>query len=202
MKMILATKNKGKIKEFKALVQGLPIELLSLEDIPDLPEVEEDGCSFQENALKKACAIAKYTGLTAIADDSGLEVDALNGAPGIHSARYAGDKATDQENIQKLLTALKSVPFEKRTARFRCVIVVCTHTNKTITAEGTCEGIIATEPHGSHGFGYDPVFLIDRMGYTMAEVEPEIKNRISHRANTISKLKEILPAFLKEIGGK
>lgn len=201
MKMILATKNKGKIKEFQALVQGMPIELLSLEDVPDMPDVLEDGCSFQENALKKADAIAKHTGITAIADDSGLEVDALNGAPGIHSARYAGEKATDQENIKKLLKALNGLPMEKRTARFRCVIAVCTPRGRHITTEGTCEGAIALEPHGFHGFGYDPIFLLPDRNCTMAELEPGIKNLISHRAMALEKLKDILPAFLKETGG-
>ncbi|MDD3554074.1 MAG: XTP/dITP diphosphatase [Deltaproteobacteria bacterium] len=201
MKMILATKNKGKIKEFQALAQGMAIELLSLEDIPDMPDVLEDGCSFHENALKKACAIAKHTGITAIADDSGLEVDALNGAPGIHSARYAGERAGDQENIQKLLKALNGLPLNKRTARFRCVIAVCTPQGRHITTEGTCEGIIAIEPHGFHGFGYDPVFLLPDRNCTMAELEPGMKNLISHRAMALARLKDILPAFLKETGG-
>lgn len=201
MRMILATKNKGKIKELQALVQDMSIELLSLEDIPDMPDVSEDGYSFQENALKKACTIAKHTGITAIADDSGLEVDALNGAPGIHSARYAGEKATDQENIQKLLNALNGLSLNKRTARFRCSIAVCTPQGRYITAEGTCEGVIALEARGSHGFGYDPIFLLPDKNCTMAELEPSIKNLISHRAMALAKLKDILPAFLKEIGG-
>lgn len=200
MRMILATKNKGKIKELQALVQDMSIELLSLEDVPNLPDVTEDGCSFQENAIKKACAIAKYTGIIAIADDSGLEVDALNGAPGIHSARYAGEKATDQENIQKLLRALNGLPLNKRTARFRCSIAVCTPQGHHITAEGTCEGAIALEPRGSHGFGYDPVFLLPDRNCTMAEVKPNIKNLISHRAMALARLKDILPAFLSEMG--
>ncbi|MEZ0329326.1 MAG: XTP/dITP diphosphatase [Dissulfuribacterales bacterium] len=201
MKMILATKNKGKIKEFQALVQGMPIELLSLEDVPDMPDVLEDGCSFQENALKKADAIAKHTGITAIADDSGLEVDALNGAPGIHSARYAGEMATDHENIQKLLKTLNGLPMEKRTARFRCVIAVCTPDGRHITTEGICEGAIALEPNGSYGFGYDPIFFLTDRNCTMANLKPAIKNSISHRAMALEKLKDILPVFLKETGG-
>lgn len=202
MKMILATKNKGKIKEFQALVQGMGIELLSLEDCPDMPDVSEDGCTFQENALKKACAIAKHTGITAISDDSGLEVDALNGAPGIHSARYAGEQASDQENIQKLLKTLTGLPLNKRTARFRCVIAVCTPQGRHITTEGTCEGAIALEPRGSHGFGYDPVFLLLDRNCTMAELEPGIKNLISHRAMALARLKDILLDFVQETGGK
>ncbi len=200
MKMILATKNKGKIKEIQALVQNMSIKLLSLDDISDMPDVSEDGCSFQENALKKACAIAKHTGIIAIADDSGLEVDALNGAPGIHSARYAGEKATDHENMQKLLKTLTGLPLNKRTARFRCSIAVCTPQGRHITTEGVCEGAIALEPRGAHGFGYDPVFLLPGRNCTMAEMEPNSKNLISHRAMALAKLKEILPAFLKEIG--
>lgn len=201
MRMILATKNRGKLKEFQALVQNLPIELLSMDDVQDLPDIIEDGCTFTENALKKACGIAKTTGIIAIADDSGLEVDALNGAPGVHSARYAGEQATDQENIKKLLQALNGVPMKKRTARFRCVIAICTPQGKHITTEGTCEGIITNEPRGSNGFGYDPIFLIPDQNLTMAEVGLDIKNQISHRAVALQKLRDILPDFLKEIGG-
>ena len=197
-KVILATNNLGKVREMAALLKDMDIQVLSLKDMDDVPEVIEDGSTFLENAHKKACAISEATGLMAISDDSGLEVDALKGAPGIYSARYAGEGATDEKNYLKLLDELKYVELEKRTARFRCVLVACHPSGKWITAEGTCEGTIGFSPKGEQGFGYDPVFLLPDLNLTMAEIVPEKKNQLSHRAMALKKLKEILPDFLKK----
>lgn len=196
-KVILATKNLGKVKEMASLLKDMDIQVLSLKDIEDAPEVIEDGNTFLENAHKKACAISRVTGLIAISDDSGLEVDALGGAPGIYSARYAGEGASDEENYLKLLDELKDVAVGKRTARFRCVLVVCDPTGRWISAEGACEGRIGLSPRGEHGFGYDPVFLLPD-DLTMAEIPPEKKNQLSHRAHALKILKKKLSDFIKK----
>jgi XTP/dITP diphosphohydrolase len=181
-KLLIATHNSGKVKEYQKLLAGLPLELTHLAEEGLDMEVAETGESFAENAILKANAYARASGLLTLADDSGLEVDALNGEPGIHSARYAGSEASDEERYQLLLENLKDVPWERRTARFRCVIAVATPDGEVRTAEGTCEGIIAFEPQGEHGFGYDPVFYLPEHGRTMAELPPQTKNNISHRA--------------------
>ncbi|HDD35649.1 MAG TPA: XTP/dITP diphosphatase [Candidatus Desulfofervidus auxilii] len=198
MKLVLATRNKGKIKEIKALMADIPIEILSLSDFKNIPNIPETGKTFLENALNKAKTVASLTGHFALADDSGLCVDYLNGAPGIHSARFAGDNATDEENNKKLLTLLKDVPWEKRNAAFICVIVLCSPEGKYYSCEGRCEGIIAFEPKGKHGFGYDPIFFLPVYKKTMAQIPLEIKNRISHRAKALKKMKEIIKNILKE----
>ncbi len=197
--LVLATRNEGKVRELKALLSDLPLEIKSLKDYPEAPEVLETGQTFFENAFQKAREIANALGELALADDSGLEVDALGGRPGVFSARYAGPKATDEENYRKLLEELREVPPEKRTARFRCVIVVYHPSGHWLKTEGTWEGLIATEPRGEHGFGYDPVFLIPELGKTAAEVPPEVKNQMSHRAKALAQLKEKLPAFLEAL---
>jgi XTP/dITP diphosphohydrolase len=181
-KLLIATHNSGKVKEYQKLLAGLPLELTHLAEEGLDMEVAETGESFAENALLKATAYARASGLLTLADDSGLEVDTLNGEPGIHSARYAGSEASDEERYQLLLENLKDVPWERRTARFRCVIAVATPDGEVRTAEGTCEGIIAFGPQGEHGFGYDPVFYLPEHGRTMAELPPQTKNNISHRA--------------------
>jgi XTP/dITP diphosphohydrolase len=187
VKLLIATHNPGKVKEYEELLAGLPLELTSpAEEALDI-EVDETGGSFAENASLKATAYAKASGLLTLADDSGLEVDALSGEPGIRSARYAGRGASDEERYRLLLEKLRGVPWEKRTARFRCVIAVATPEGQIHTAEGACEGIIAFEPKGEHGFGYDPVFYFQEYGKTMAELPLEIKNRISHRAKAAQK---------------
>lgn len=178
--IVLATGNNGKIREFSGLLEGVFGRIISLNDLESPPDVVEDGATFRENALKKARAIAAYSGKPALADDSGLAVDALGGRPGVFSARYAGEGATDRDNITKLLAELGSS--ENRKARFVCVLALVTPDGKEMTAEGTCEGVIITEPRGEGGFGYDPVFFLPEMGKTMAEIPPELKNRLSHRA--------------------
>jgi XTP/dITP diphosphohydrolase len=196
--MILATRNHGKIAEFRSLFKGMHIRLLSFYDFPDAPSVVEDGMTFQQNAAKKAKSIAKATGRMAVSDDSGLEVDFLDSVPGVRSARFAGERATDRENARKVLKMLDGVPWDRRTARFVCVICAATPRGKIITAEGSCSGTISFEMRGSHGFGYDPIFIPDGYQMTMAEMEPELKNQISHRAEAMKEFRKLLNAFLEE----
>jgi len=191
-KLLIATNNSGKLREYEELLAGLPLELTSPAREGLSLEVEETGESFAENARLKAIAYAQASGLLTLADDSGLEVDALGGRPGVRSARYAGEGADDERRYRLLLEEMRGVPWEKRTARFRCVIAIATPEGEVRTAEGTCEGIIAFEPRGEHGFGYDPVFYLPQHGKTMAELEPSAKNRISHRARAAQKAREIL----------
>jgi XTP/dITP diphosphohydrolase len=188
--IVLATSNKGKIREFAGLLEGVFGSIISLNDLESPPDVVEDGMTFRENAIKKACAIAAYSGLPAFADDSGLEVDALGGRPGVYSARYAGDGATDRDNIAKLLSELEGI--EDRNARFVCVLALVMPDGKETVAEGSCEGIIIDEPRGEGGFGYDPVFFLPEYGKTMAEIPPDLKNKISHRARACESLIELL----------
>lgn len=191
-KIVFASKNKGKIKEIKAMFADAGLKILSLDDFPDVPEIDEDGTSFYENALKKAKVTADVTGEAVIADDSGLEVDALHGAPGVYSARWAGAGAGDKENIAKLLYELKNVPMEKRGASFRCVLVFYKKDKRHGIFEGRWEGVIAESPSGTNGFGYDPVFYIPDRKLTAAQLAPEEKNLISHRAQAFHKLKREL----------
>jgi len=199
VKIVVATKNKGKLRELRALLEGTDLEVSSLADYPAMAEVVEDGTTFFENALKKAKAVAAFTGETAVADDSGLEVAALGGRPGIHSARYAGEKAGDRENVTKLLNELEEVPPARRDAAFRCVLVLCRPDGAFEAFEGSWEGKITMIPRGENGFGYDPVFLVPEYGKTAAEIPPELKNRLSHRAKALQKLKKKLAGDL-EIG--
>ena len=194
--VVIATRNPGKFREIKAILSCLPLKFLSLEDFPDLPEVVEDGETFAENAGKKARTIADLTGRPTIADDSGLAVDALQGRPGVFSSRYAGEKATDQERYQKLLKEMASIPEGKRQARFVCAMAVALPGGRMEVVEGECRGRITFAPRGKSGFGYDPIFFVPDLGKTMAEFDPKEKNRISHRARALEKLKSLLPAFL------
>lgn len=196
MKIVLATKNKGKAKEIKVILKDLNLELLTLDDFPETPNPVEDGKSFKENALKKARFVAKHLNIAAMADDSGLEVDILNKRPGIFSARYAGENATDEKNNRKLLKELKDIPFEKRRASYKCVIALVFPSEREATVEGGCRGLISLEAKGSGGFGYDPLFYVPEYGKTMAELPPEIKNRISHRGKALAKLKNKLMTIL------
>jgi len=199
MKLVVATRNKGKIAEIKKLLSDLPeVKLLSLFDLKGLSEIAETGKTFTENAIIKAKEIASLTGYWTLADDSGLEVDYLQGAPGVYSARFSGEKATDEQNNAKLLSLLKNVPWEKRQAKFVCVIAICNPQGQCYTLEGEYKGYIALEPKGTHGFGYDPVFFVPAYGKTMAELEPEIKNQISHRAMALKQLKLLLKQMLKK----
>ena len=201
-KIVFASKNKGKVKEIKALLADMGLTVLSLDDFPDIPEIEEDGRSFYENALKKAKVAADTTGEAVIADDSGLEVDALNGAPGIYSARYAGDGAGDKENIAKLLYELKNIPAQKRGASFRCVLVFYEKDKRHEIFEGRWEGVIAESPSGTNGFGYDPVFYIPERKLTAAQLSPEEKNRISHRGQAFNQLKKRLDEVMNNPSGR
>lgn len=195
--VVIASRNQGKICEFHELLQGLDVEVLSLTDFPGLPEVVETGATFRENALLKARAAAGATGLVAVADDSGLEVDYLKGAPGIYSSRYAGPERDDAANIRKLLCALDGVAASRRTARFRCVIAITTPVGGEYLSEGVCEGRITSTSRGTGGFGYDPVFLVPSLDQTFAELGAPVKNRISHRAQAMKNAGEILVALLR-----
>lgn len=186
--IIIATNNPGKAKEFVTLFPDY--EVKTLLDFPDAPDIEETGETFEENALLKAKGISEYFGKTVIADDSGLVIDALDGRPGVYSARYAGEHKNDADNIKKVLEELQNVPSEKRTARFQCTLCLVSEGRNPIFFNGTCEGTILTEPRGTNGFGYDPIFYVPELGKTMAELTSEEKNKISHRGNAIRKLAE------------
>lgn len=201
MKLVLATRNRGKVRELGELVSPFGYEVVSLDHYPGVPEIIEDGTTFKENAVKKATTVARLTGQLALADDSGLEVDYLGGAPGVYSARFAGEGHDDRANNEKLLRLLEGVPPEKRTARFRCVVAVATPQGQVFTAEGSCEGIIAGEPRGEGGFGYDPLFYLPGYGKTFAQLDPAEKNRISHRARALALAREIL-AGLRGVSGE
>lgn len=196
--IVLATRNKGKIREFTSLLAPFSLTVLGLDDFAEIADVEETGVTFAENALLKACAVGRATGLVAVADDSGLEVDALGGAPGVYSARYSdapGAPATDERNLRKVLEALKGVPFEQRTARFRCCMAACTPDGEQVTAQGVWEGTLTEEPAGRNGFGYDPVFFDRELGCTAAQMEAAVKNGRSHRAKAVAALLERWPFF-------
>jgi len=198
-RIVIATRNPGKLAEVSELLEGLDFEILSLRSFPDAPEVEEAFRTYVENATAKARAVSEYTGLIALAEDSGLEVDALGGQPGVRSARFAGEPADDAKNIDKLVGLLEGIPNSERTARFRCVMVATRpRSESTLVVDGVVEGVIATSPRGSAGFGYDPVFMIPSLGRTFAELSPAEKHRLSHRGQACRRLRERLPAFLRE----
>jgi len=197
MRLVIATTNKGKIKEIERALSNLVVTVESF-NAQTLPPVQEDGETFAENACKKARHYALHTGCIALADDSGLEVDALQGQPGVHSARYAGEKAHDEDNNEKLLKALQTVPLEQRTARFRCVLALAKPDGQCATVEGICPGHIGFSPRGNEGFGYDPLFVLAD-GRTMAELPLEEKNRISHRGQALRQLPELLRHFKEGI---
>jgi XTP/dITP diphosphohydrolase len=184
-KLLLATTNPGKLREVQAILAGLPIDLVTLRDFPSVPEAVEDGETFDDNARRKALHYARHTGLWTLADDSGLEVDALGGAPGVYSARYAGVEACDADNNAKLIAALEGVSEAARSARFRCCIAVAIGDRVVATSFGAIEGRIVDQPRGSNGFGYDPHFFVAEHGMTAAEMPPELKNSISHRARAL-----------------
>lgn len=201
LSVLLATTNRGKLSELRSLLDGLSIEILSLSDVlPDLPPVVEDGATFEENALIKARTSAEAATMVTIADDSGLEVDALGGRPGVRSARFAGEAATDAENNAALLAALDHVEDEQRQARFRCVMVLVDPRGegaKPIVTEGRCEGAIGREPKGTGGFGYDPLFVVEGQdGRTMAELDKTEKNLLSHRGKAARAMRSALEALL------
>ena len=186
--LVLATRNQGKISEFRELLSGFEIEVKGLQDFGPVPPVVEDGNTFEDNAYKKAHLTAKVLGFPVLADDSGLMVEALGGMPGVHSARYAGEEATDEENNSKLLEAMKGLAHRK--AAFKCVIIIAVPSGPALTYEGTSEGDITYEPKGSHGFGYDPVFYYPPLKKTFAQMSVEEKNRVSHRGKAMAQLRD------------
>lgn len=193
--LILATRNEGKVREFREIMKDLPVRILSLKELPDFPEIVEDGKSFEENALKKAEVLARFTKDIAIADDSGLAVDILNGAPGIFSVRYAGVGATDLQNNLKLLDTLKEVSMKDRGAAFKCAIAVVAPDGIEEVVTGECRGRIGFEIKGTAGFGYDPLFIPDGFDKTFAEIGIETKNMISHRYKAIMAIKPVVEKF-------
>ena len=191
---IIATHNPGKVKEFKEILEPRGYDVKSLAEIGFTEEIEETGHTFEENAIMKAEAVAKAVNKMVIADDSGLSIDNLGGRPGVYSARYAGEQKDDQANIEKVLSELKGIEKEQRTARFRCVLAVSIPGEETKTVEGHVEGYIAEEPRGEYGFGYDPIFIVKDKDKTMAELTSDEKNKISHRADALKKLSKLLEA--------
>ena len=190
--LVLATRNRHKGEELAALLGGLGITIRTLDEFTDAPEVVEDGDTCEANAIKKARAIAEFTGLPAVADDTGLEVDALGGRPGVYAARYAGEDATYEDNCRKLLLELTGVPRERRTARFLTVAAIALPSAGVRVAQGMLDGVIAEEASGTLGFGYDPVFLIPELGKTLAQLSADEKNRVSHRAKAFTQAKDLL----------
>lgn len=196
--VIIATKNPGKAKEFEHIFAPRGIVVKTLLDYPEIEDVEETGSSFEENATLKAEAVSQQLNKMVIGDDSGLIVDALDGRPGIYSARYAGEEPkNDQKNLEKVLFELQGVPEEDRTARFYCALSVAVPGKETITVAGTCEGRILKEQRGTNGFGYDPVFYVPEKGRAMAELSSDEKNKISHRANALKRLEGILDSIVE-----
>ena len=195
--LVLATNNKHKAGEFKTLLGDLGIEILTLDQFPDIGEIVEDADSLEGNAEKKAVQVYQTTNLPALADDSGLEVHYLGGEPGVYSSRYAGAAATYDENCKKLLLNLRGVPPRRRAARFRCVLHFIAPDNVWQAVEGTCRGVIIERPMGSGGFGYDPIFLPDGNTRTLAEMTPDEKNSLSHRAKAVQLIKPHLLSFFK-----
>ena len=191
-KLLLATNNQGKVREYKSLLQNIPYELITFAEQGITTEVSEVGGSLEENARLKATVIADKSQLLTLADDSGLEVDALGGEPGPLSARYAGEGASDRDRVNYLLSRLEGVPWEKRTARFRCVIAIATPNGKAEICSGECQGFITFEPRGEHGFGYDPIFYLPELDKTMAELPLSLKNQVSHRGQAARKAHQLL----------
>lgn len=192
MKILIATKNIGKVKEFQSMLENLGCEILSLSDIEGSPDVEETGKTFEENAILKAETISNQLNIPVIADDSGLEIDALEGRPGVYSARYAGIQKSDEDNMNKVLAELQNVPATQRSARFVCALAFARPHKETIVVKGECEGEILGEKRGSEGFGYDPIFFVPQLHRSMAELAKEEKNKISHRAVALKRLKNLI----------
>ena len=191
-KLLLATNNQAKVREYRSLLQDIPFELVTLAEEGITATVSEVWESLEENARLKATVLATQSQLLALADDSGLEVDALGGEPGRLSARYAGEGASDRDRVNYLLSRLKGVPWQKRSARFRCVIAIATPDGKVELCSGECRGFITVEPRGEQGFGYDPVFYLPELDKTMAELPLEIKNQVSHRGQAAGKAYQVL----------
>lgn len=197
--LLVATRNPGKIREIKLLLKEYPITVTSLLDYPDMPEIVEDGETYEANASKKALVIAKHTGRIVMGEDSGLSVEALDGRPGVYSARYAGEKATDQENNNKLLKELKGIPMSRRKACYYSYIALADPKGIIGVVSGTCHGIIAEIPRGTNGFGYDPLFIVPQYHKTFGQLNPSIKAEISHRAWALKKFKLDFGEYLKRL---
>lgn len=193
--LVLATGNKHKVAEISAILSGLPVDVMPCSAFPGVPEVEEDGATLEHNAIKKARTIALHLGRWTLADDTGLEVDFLNGEPGVYSARWAGPGCTYDDNNKKLLRLLSGVPREMRSARFRCVIAISDPQGKTWTVDGHIDGYIAEAPSGAGGFGYDPVFMVPAFGKSFAELSEEQKNAISHRGRALEQAKPLIASL-------
>lgn len=200
LRIVLATRNRHKIEELTAMLRGLPVEALTLDDLPAMPDVVEDGETLEDNAIKKAVSAAREFGLPALSDDTGLEVDALDGAPGVRSARYAGDTGDAVANNRRLLAELRDVPESRRRAAFRCVIALARPDGAASTAEGVTRGVILTSPRGHGGFGYDPLFLPDGHEETYAEMSPAGKNAVSHRGKAINRARDLILELLESSG--
>jgi XTP/dITP diphosphohydrolase len=198
-KLLVATTNRGKLREYYQLLKGLPFELVSPADEGIDISVDEKRETFEENARLKAVTYSRLSSLVTLADDSGLEVDALDGGPGVISARFAGEQASDKDRIEHLLARLKDVPWEKRTAHFRCVIAIATPSGETELCDGECQGLVAFEPKGENGFGYDPVFYLPEFDKTIAELPLEIKNHVSHRGKAGRKAYIILERLAEKV---
>jgi XTP/dITP diphosphohydrolase len=199
IELLVATTNRAKFAEIQSFLRNLPVSLRSLQSLGQWPTVIEDGATFEENALKKARTLARYSGRLTLADDSGLEVDALHGAPGIYSSRYSGEESSDDKNNEKLLKELQDIPEPKRTARFVCALALCAPDSpdgEEWLIRKSCEGRIALARKGKHGFGYDPIFFFPPFGKTFGEIDRETKATVSHRGKALKKLKEILPSLV------
>ncbi len=198
-KLLLATTNQGKAREYRHLLKGLPFQLVTLAEEGIHIAVDEKNTTFEENARLKATVYSNFSHLITLADDSGLEVDALGGEPGIRSARFAGDEASDEDKVERLLARVKEVPWEKRTARFRCVIAIANPEGRTELCHGECRGLIAFEPKGNNGFGYDPIFYFPELDKTMAELPLETKNQISHRGRAAQEAYRMLEQLAEKV---
>jgi XTP/dITP diphosphohydrolase len=194
--LLVATKNKGKMREIRELLKDFNLKITSLEDYPDIPSIEEDGKTFAQNAIKKAVTVAMYTKKLTLGEDSGLEVKALGNRPGIYSARYSGENATDQKNNAKLLRELRGVPLKKRQARYRCFAALVDGEKIIDVVSGSCEGLIALRSSGKNGFGYDPFFYLPQYKMTFGKLDPSIKAKISHRAKAFKEIQKILSRIL------
>ena len=199
LELIVATWNRGKIREIREALKGLGLRIYALNDFPEIPEIEEDGKSFTENALKKARFYSKVFGKFTLADDSGLEVDSLKGMPGIYSARYAGERASSRENNRKLLKEMEEIPLSKRGAKFKCIMALVSPDGKEAITEGSCKGRIGMREKGRRGFGYDPLFILPKYGKTMAELSLREKNKISHRGKALRELRKTIRIFINQM---
>ena len=197
LELLVATRNKKKLKEIKEILSGIELKITSLADYKDMPCIVEDGRTFAQNAIIKASTIAKFTKKLVLGEDSGLQVTALGNRPGVYSARYSGTGATDEKNNLKLLKELKNVPLKKRTARYQCSVALADSCGLIGVVSGQCEGIIGFSPKGHSGFGYDPLFVIEKYGKTFAELGPEIKHAMSHRYKALKKLRLLMERYLK-----